>query len=114
MADACVFGMNLSDDQYAQLLWPGGTPAESCALGLAPVINIGVGQDVTIREVAEMVKQVVGYSGEIVFDKSKPDGTPRKLMDVGRLHALGWRAATALTTGLEQAYADYLKETEIP
>ena len=70
--------------------------------------NIGVGTDVTIRELAQTVMEVVGFSGEIVFDSSKPDGTLRKLLDVSRLKQLGWQATTPLRQGIEQAYADYL------
>lgn len=73
-----------------------------------PLVNIGTGTDVTIRELAETVMKVVGFEGRIVFDASKPDGTPRKLLDVSRLAALGWRARTALATGVQLAYADFL------
>ena len=69
-----------------------------------PPVNIGTGQDVTIRELAEAVFAVVGFTGRIVFDASKPDGTPRKLLDVSRLSALGWRASTPLSEGLRLAY----------
>jgi GDP-L-fucose synthase len=72
-------------------------------------INIGTGQDVTIRELAEQVAQTIGYAGAIVWDSSKPDGTPRKLLDVSRLHSLGWRHQTELAEGLKAAYADFLK-----
>ena len=71
-----------------------------------PLINIGVGQDLTIKELAETIKGVVGYTGRIVLDSSKPDGTPRKLLDVGRLRSSGWFASTRLTTGLVEAYRD--------
>lgn len=70
-----------------------------------PLLNVGTGEDVTIRELAETVMQVVGFGGRIVFDASKPDGTPRKLLDVSRLAALGWRARTPLRQGITQAYA---------
>ena len=73
-------------------------------------INVGVGEDVSIRELAELVAEVVGYQGEIVFDPSKPDGTPRKLLDVSRLHGLGWRASIPLREGLRQTYEWYLRE----
>ncbi len=63
-------------------------------------INVGVGTDVTIRELAELIGRIIGYRGELVFDTAKPDGTPRKLLDVGRLRALGWRASTTLEAGL--------------
>jgi GDP-L-fucose synthase len=69
-----------------------------------PLLNIGSGEDVTIRELAETVMQVVGFNGRIVFDTSKPDGTPRKLLDVSRLAALGWRARTSLRDGIRAAY----------
>ena len=72
------------------------------------IINVGVGEDISIRELAELIREVVGYQGEIVFDTSKPDGTPRKLLDVSRLHALGWRARIPLRQGLEQTYQWYL------
>jgi GDP-L-fucose synthase len=73
-------------------------------------INIGVGEDLSIRELAELVADVVGYAGELVFDTTKPDGTPRKLLDVSRIHALGWKAQTDLRTGLEATYAWYLEQ----
>ncbi|MBC7663708.1 MAG: GDP-L-fucose synthase, partial [Caulobacter sp.] len=71
-------------------------------------VNIGTGQDVTIRELAEAVMEVVGFTGRIVFDASKPDGTPRKLLDVGRLHALGWQHRVDLKQGIALAYQDFL------
>ena len=71
----------------------------------AGLINVGVGADVTIRELAELVGRVVGFQGELVFDTTKPDGTPRKLLDVSRLQKLGWRATTSLETGLRRTYA---------
>ncbi len=71
-------------------------------------INVGTGVDVTIAELAEMVKETVGFAGQIVWDKSKPDGTPRKLMDVSRLTALGWKAQVDLRTGIGLAYAAFL------
>lgn len=103
MADACVHLMNLPDDQYQPLL------AADRNAGLPPVINIGVGEDVAIKELAELVKDAVGYRGEIAFDASRPDGTPRKLMDVTRLHGLGWRSTTALQDGLAHAYQDFFE-----
>ena len=76
----------------------------------ADLINIGTGEDITIGEFARMVAKAVGYRGEIVFDPSKPDGTPRKLLDVGRLAALGWRASTGLEDGIARAYQAFLTE----
>ena len=74
-----------------------------------PPVNIGHGEDVTIRELAETVFEVVGFKGRLVFDSSKPDGTPRKLLDVSRLRALGWRASTPLHDGLRMAYKAWQK-----
>lgn len=88
MADACIFVMkNYSD---------------------AGLINIGVGADVTIAELATTIAGIVGYTGRITYDTSRPDGTPRKLVDVTRLNALGWRASTGLEDGLKSAYASFL------
>ncbi|MBW8683663.1 GDP-L-fucose synthase [Chitinophaga rhizophila] len=77
------------------------------------LVNIGTGEDLTIRELAETVKEVVGFTGELVFDSSKPDGTPRKLMDVSKLHKLGWKHSVELKEGLEQAYADFLQKNQM-
>lgn len=89
LARACVFLMdNYSDEQF---------------------INVGCGSDVTIRQLAETIQRVVGFGGEIVWDTSKPDGTPRKLMDSARLFDLGWKPAVDLETGIRHAYADFLK-----
>ncbi|MDO9461486.1 MAG: GDP-L-fucose synthase, partial [Alphaproteobacteria bacterium] len=76
--------------------------------GLPPLMNIGVGHDLSIRELAETVAAAVGYKGMIEFDTTKPDGTPRKLMDVGRLTRMGWTARTDMRSGLGVAYQDYL------
>jgi len=102
MADACVYLMNLADEPYAKLL---GSDEALTGRFEPPLINIGVGHDVTIKELAETVMQVVGYQGQIVFDTIKPDGTPRKLMDVSHLHSQGWRAHTELNTGIRLTYA---------
>lgn len=72
------------------------------------LFNVGTGEDVSIRDLARTVMEVVGFQGAIVFDASKPDGTPRKLLDVSRLRALGWQAQTALRDGIEKAYRDFL------
>ena len=105
MADACVFLLTLPDSQFVPLL------AADRNDGLPPLVNIGVGEDLIIAELAGLVGQVVGYEGKIVFDTSKPDGTPRKLLDVTRLHELGWSAKTDLAHGLNQAYCDFLDIT---
>ncbi len=102
MAEACIFLMSLPDEQFIPLL---GRDRND---GLPPLVNIGVGHDLSIRELAEQIREVVGYRGEIVFDTTKPDGTPRKLLDVIRLMNMGWTACTALRSGLERTYGDYL------
>jgi GDP-L-fucose synthase len=101
MADACVFLMNLSDDAFSAFL---GNDRND---GIAPLINIGLGEDLTILELANKVKSVVGFEGTIELDHTKPDGTMRKVMDISRLHALGWRASTTLEQGLATVYRDY-------
>ncbi len=108
MADACLHLMNLPDARFVPLLG-----ADELATGAfrPPLVNIGVGTDVTIAELAAMIRETVGFSGEIVFDPSKPDGTPRKLMDVGLLESLGWKAKTSLRDGLALAYDDFRTAT---
>jgi GDP-L-fucose synthase len=69
-----------------------------------PLINIGSGQDQTIRETAEAVMQALGYHGELAFDTSRPDGAPRKLLDVSKINSLGWRATTSLQDGIRETY----------
>lgn len=76
------------------------------------LVNIGTGEDLTIRELAETVKEVVCFEGSLEFDTSKPDGTPRKLMDVSKLHSLGWKHSTGLKEGIVMAYADFLKKRQ--
>jgi GDP-L-fucose synthase len=95
MARASVFIMNLAPEIYQQQIQP-----------QLSHINVGYGSDVTIAELAQTVARVVGYSGRIVFDTSKPDGTPRKLMDSSRLLAMGWRPTINLEQGLTMAYQD--------
>jgi GDP-L-fucose synthase len=97
-ADACVFLMNLPTEQFAQLAGSREVP---------PLVNIGWGEDLTIRELAEAVAEVVGAKKDFVFDTSKPDGTPRKLLDVSLLRSLGWTATTPLQDGLTIAYRDF-------
>jgi len=94
LAEACVFLMELDDQRYGSLLKEDEPP----------LINIGSGEDVTIRELAELAAKVVGYQGQLVFDASKPDGTPRKLMDVSRLHNLGWKHTIPLEQGIEMTW----------
>jgi GDP-L-fucose synthase len=109
MADACVYVMRLPDDKYTALL---GSDETKSGKFEPPLINIGVGTDVTIKELAETIQAVVGYSGQIVFDANKPDGTPRKLMDVGRLHLTGWLHSTPLTQGLRFASQEFLNDQD--
>jgi GDP-L-fucose synthase len=73
------------------------------------IVNIGVGEDVTIRELAELIANILEYRGRLAFDSTKPDGTPRKLLDVSRIHSLGWRAKIPLSEGIRQTYAWYLE-----
>ena len=73
------------------------------------IINIGTGQDVSIKALAELIKDIIGYEGNIVFDSSKPDGTPKKVTDVTKIKASGWQSTTSLQAGLEKTYAWYLK-----
>lgn len=102
MADACLFLTGLSEEAFGALV--AGRSDQ------APLVNIGVGEDLTIRELAGKVKAVTGFAGEIEFDPARPDGTPRKLLDTGRLGALGWRARTGLDQGLAWAYRDFLQK----
>jgi Nucleoside-diphosphate-sugar epimerases len=107
-------------------IWGSGTPkreflyaddlAEACVFLMKnyserELINVGTGEDLTIRELAELVKEVVGYEGELLFDTSKPDGTPRKLMDVSKLHSFGWKHKTGLKEGITKAYQDFLQNS---
>jgi len=92
LADACAFLLQLDD------------PPD--------LVNVGYGTDITIRELVELVAEVVGYAGTIVWDESKPDGTPRKLLDTSRLNQLGWRRRISLREGLEQTYQAFLSELQ--
>lgn len=113
------------DEQREVVVWGTGSPrreflhaddmADACVFlmknyNAAGLINIGVGEDVTIKELAEMIKDIVGYTGKLVFDTSKPDGTPRKLMDVSKLNGFGWRASIQLRDGIESVYAEKFKQ----
>jgi GDP-L-fucose synthase len=98
-AEACVFLMNLPDDKFNAICGNAKQP---------PLINIGCGEDQTIRALAEMVAGVVGFKGRLRFDTSKPDGTPKKQLEVSKLNALGWRPKTPLGEGLKLAYQQFL------
>ncbi len=91
LADACVFLMERID-----------------AKQVGELINIGVGKDIAIAELADLIAQIVGFHGQIIMDHSKPDGTPQKLLDISKLHRLGWHAKVTLKKGIEAAYRDYL------
>jgi GDP-L-fucose synthase len=106
MADACVKLMELPDDNFDRLL--GSNPASP----QPPLVNIGWGEDYTIRELATRVRRVVGYRGEIGWDPSKPDGTPRKLLDISRMKAMGWSPRVSLEVGLGNAYQDFLARVQ--
>ncbi|HEY4362722.1 MAG TPA: GDP-L-fucose synthase [Bryobacteraceae bacterium] len=79
----------------------------------AEIVNVGVGEDLTIRELAEMIQRVTGFEGKLVFDASKPDGTPRKLLDVSRVSGLGWKARMGLERGIEETYRWYLEQGDL-
>jgi GDP-L-fucose synthase len=102
MSDACVTLMSMKDELF-----------DGQAAQYPPLINIGCGVDLTIRELAELVAKTVGFKGALQFDTSKPDGTPRKLLDVGRLFSLGWRPTTQLDAGIKAAYLDFLQRQPV-
>lgn len=101
MADACIYVMELNNETYQAVTEP-----------MLSHINIGSGVDCTIRELAETVAKVTGFAGRLSFDTTKPDGTPRKLMDVSRLAALGWRSSISLEDGLRETYRWYLSNLD--
>lgn len=100
MADACLYLLEQPESKLSDL-FNDERP---------PLVNIGCGEDLTIRELAEMVADTVGYSGKLVFDSTKPDGTMRKLMDVSRMKRMGWAATTSLRKGINSAYQSYLEK----
>jgi len=102
MAEASIHVMNLDNDLYQQHTQP-----------MLSHINVGYGSDVSIAELAVLIGQTVGYKGRITYDSSKPDGTPRKLMDSSRLNALGWQAHITLEEGLASAYKDFLQQEHV-
>jgi GDP-L-fucose synthase len=104
LAEACIHLLNLPESQFGRLI--------SCHE--APLINIGTGEDLTIRALAELVAKVLEFDCEIVFDTSRPDGTPQKLLDVSRMHALGWKARTGLAEGIRLAYQAARSQLEAP
>lgn len=102
LADASIFLMCLPDEKYSSLVNPQSL--------LPPIINIGCGEDLSIRELAKIIKQVVGFQGKITFDSSKPDGTPRKLLDSNKINKLGWRPKIGLPDGITKSYEDFLQK----
>ena len=100
LADACLFIMNLSDTRFQYLIDH-----------LPPIINIGYGQDISIQDLSTLVSEIVGYEGAIVNNLSKPDGTPRKLLDTSKLFDLGWKPATSLEQGIRMTYDWCLSES---
>jgi GDP-L-fucose synthase len=101
LAAACLFLMNLDDSRYDALINDPVAPA---------LLNIGSGQEISIRDLALLVQDVVGFGGTLVFDRDKPDGTPRKLADSSRIHALGWHHTVELRDGIAGAYRWFLKD----
>lgn len=101
MAAASIYVMNLGFDQYAKITEP-----------MMSHINVGTGEDCTIRDLAEMIAEVVGFEGALEFDASKPDGTPRKVMDVSKLKKMGWTASVELRDGLAESYSWFLSNRE--
>ena len=99
LGEACAFLMRLPDAEFGKLV----APAQ------APLINIGAGKDKPVAELAALVAEVVSYRGDFVYDASKPDGTPRKLLDSSRINALGWKPGIGLREGVSLAYADFLQ-----
>ena len=103
-AEACIFLLNLPDGILHSI---------AADEQLCPLVNIGCGQDLTVRELAELIADVVGYKKKLVFDPLLPDGTPRKLLDTSRLTALGWKPATELREGLMMTYKDFLEHQKL-
>ena len=103
LADACVYLMNLEEARYDTVLGDEN---------VAPLINIGSGKEMTIRQLAELVKEVIGFEGRLVWDDTKPDGTPRKLLDVSRLSALGWKPSVNLREGLALSYGYFQQQAQ--
>lgn len=102
LADASVFLMCLENEAFDSIL--------STQSLVPPIINIGSGKEITIRELAETIKQVVGFQGKIIFDPSKPDGTPRKLLDSANINKLGWAPKIGLLEGISKSYEDFLQQ----
>jgi GDP-L-fucose synthase len=102
MAAACLYLLGLPDQTYRDLV----QNMKPC------LINIGMGKDITIRELAELVKEIVGFRGQIIFDTDRPDGTPQKLLDISRMDKLGWKAKISLREGITGTYDWYKKRVQ--
>ncbi len=102
LADACLHLLNLPEEVYDSLL----------GADEAPLVNVGTGEDITIRELAELVARVLDFDCQLVFDTSKQDGTPQKLLDVSRIHALGWKATVSLEEGIRRTYAFFQSQLQ--
>ncbi|WP_348262977.1 GDP-L-fucose synthase [Telmatobacter sp. DSM 110680] len=103
LAEACIHLLNLPEASYESLI----------SQDEAPLINIGTGEDLTIRELAELVARVLGFDCELVFDTTRQDGTPQKLLDVSRIHSLGWKAKVSLEEGIRRTYASAQSQLEL-
>ncbi|MGW8182013.1 MAG: NAD-dependent epimerase/dehydratase family protein, partial [bacterium] len=128
LADACLFIMSLDDETFVELIHGDNRDQRSddlpspsdfneadsegklSSVKSLPLINIGCGKDLTIRELANLVSRLVGYEGEVLWDTAKPDGTPRKLLDISRLKSLGWSPRIDLETGIRNTYNWYLEQ----
>jgi GDP-L-fucose synthase len=104
VALACLLLMSLSDEQFDRSISNSQKP---------PLVNVGWGSDLTIRELALLIAEITGFQGRISFDSTKPDGTPRKLLDSAFLNSLGWKPAISLREGLENSYQDYLAQNQV-
>ena len=107
MANACILLMKLPDVQFNSLI--SSDAGDSNTAALPPLINIGCGADLTVRALAETIARIVGFKGALVFDTTKPDGTPRKLLDVSRIQELNWRPEVEFAHGVSLAYEDFLR-----
>ena len=103
LAEACIYLLNLSENLYESLI----------SQDEAPLINIGTGEDLTIRELAELVARVLDFECELIFDTTRQDGTPQKLLDVSRIHALGWKAKVSLEEGIRRTYTSAQSQLEL-
>jgi GDP-L-fucose synthase len=104
LADACLHLMSLPSERLATIF----------SQDAPPLVNIGCGEDLTIRDLATLVAKAVGYDGEVRWDRSKPDGTPRKLLDTSRVNGLGWKPRIALSAGIRDAYRWFQSQEGAP